>query len=232
MVKVGTMSKKLFTFACADALVDALSLKIASILKNALETNNRASLLVSGGNTPKKLFEALSNIKLPWEKICVGLVDERCIDVTQKESNEFLVRTTLLQNYAQKAPFIGMYSKDIDVDALSQLYQKELYPYDVVLLGMGTDGHTASLFPHNERLKEAFDAHAKEEIILIEPQSAPYTRMSMNLKAILSAQHLFLHFEGKEKYVVYEKALKENNPFVTPISAVLHSKKNVEVYYA
>ena len=113
----------------------------------------------------------------------------------------------------------------------SKIYKKELYPFDLVILGMGNDAHTASLFPNNEKLKEAFDLNNEELCISIKPQTAPYERMSLTLKSILSATNIFLHIEGKEKIKVYNEALNSKDIYQTPISAVLNqSFKKVEVY--
>ncbi len=92
---------------------------------------------------------------------------------------------------------------------------------------MGNDSHTASLFPNNEKLKEAFDLENENLCISITPQTAPYERMSLTLGAILSAKNIILHIQGEEKLKVYEKALVSTDIYKTPISAVLNNKKQM-----
>jgi len=228
------MSKELTKYKSSEELIEELSSEIIKDLEESIEEKNKATLLVSGGNTPKPLFEKLSNIDFSWDKVTIALVDERWIENTNCQSNENLVREYLLKNFAAKAKFIGMYisnkeAVDCEVDCSNRY--KEFFPFDVVVLGMGTDGHTASLFPENPKLKEAFDLNKETLCISIEPQTAPYTRMSLTLRAILSAKKLYLHMEGNEKLKVFQDAFKNTDIYKTPISAVVNSDKNIEVFY-
>lgn len=236
MEEVGMTNKNIHfhSFKNGIELRDKLCNAITVQLQNAIRKKGKASLLVSGGNTPKPLFAMLSKSDILWEKVSVGLCDERWVSPLHADSNEKLVRDTLLQGNAKMAKFIGMYNeKAISESTCSEKTKAELYPFDVVVLGMGSDGHTASLFPFNERLEEAFDLTRDTLCIAIKPKMAPHNRMSLTLKAILSAKNLFLHIEGSEKLDVYEKALKGKNSFEMPIRAVLHQNtKDLEVYYA
>lgn len=229
------MSSILKKFNTTDLLVEELALKIIKDLQESILKKDSASLLVSGGNTPKPLFEKLSSIDFQWEKVTIALVDERWLDPTHCQSNENLVKKFLLKNHASKASFVGMYGFNKEALACEQLCTetyKNFYPFDVVILGMGNDAHTASLFPNNSRLKEAFDLNNDSLCLSIEPDTAPYTRMSLNLKAILNSQKIYLHIEGEEKFKVLEDALNSNDIYMTPISAILNSNKNIEVFYS
>ena len=216
-------------------LIDTLSSKIIDNLQEAIQNKGRASLLVSGGSTPKPLFEKLSSFDIPWEKVKIALCDERWIDKNHKDSNEKLVRDSLLVNFAKKAKFISMYQEYINIedaqDVCSNIYEKELFPFDVLILGMGNDGHTASLFPNNIKLKEALET-TKGFCICMKPDTAPYERMSLTKTAILSATNIYLHFEGVEKQDVYKKVLEGASSNDMPVSAILNQdKKKIEVYY-
>ncbi len=229
------MSSIIHEFENSSLLVQNLALKIIEELEKSIKEKGSASLLVSGGNTPKKLFEELSNIDFSWQFVTVALVDERLVETTHCQSNENLVKTHLLKNFASKSKFIGLFITDKNADELEDICSKkyeELYPFDVVILGMGNDAHTASLFPNNQKLKEAYDLDSFKLCISIEPDIAPYTRMSLNLKAIINSKKIYLHIEGDEKFEVLQDALKSNDSFKTPISAVLNSNNIVEVYYA
>ena len=197
------MSSNLIEFDNSTKLVENLSSKIIEILNKQISQKGFASIIVSGGSTPKKLFEKLSTCALDWSKVRIGLVDERVVETTNSDSNENLVKKYFLQNKARNANFISMKN------------QKELFPFDITILGMGGDAHTASLFPNNEKLKEAYT-----------------TRVSSTLYAIKKSENIFLHIEGSEKFEVLQKALKNNDIYKMPISAVLNDKEiQVEVYH-
>jgi 6-phosphogluconolactonase len=236
MEEVGMMNdfKEFFS---SEELAQNLATDIALILKNSIEANGKATLLVSGGNTPKLFFQKLSNINIRWEKVTIGLVDERWVENDSKDSNEVLVKENLLKNLARKAHFIGLYVKGISAESAqsisSKIYENEFGKVDVLVLGMGTDGHTASLFPNNERLKEAYDLTNEKFCISIEPTTVPYTRMSLTLKKILEAKNIILHIEGKEKLEVYNSAINARDMYKYPISSVLNqTDKKIKVYYS
>lgn len=224
-------------FFSSEELAQNLASDIALILKNSIETEGKATLLVSGGNTPKLFFQKLSNINIQWEKVTIGLVDERWVENDSKDRNEVLVKENLLKNLARKAHFIGLYVKGINAESAqsisSKIYENEFEKVDVLVLGMGIDGHTASLFPNNERLKEAYDLKNENICISIEPTTVPYTRMSLILKKILEAKNIILHIEGKEKLEVYNSAINANDIYKYPISSVLNqTDKKIKVYYS
>jgi 6-phosphogluconolactonase len=231
-----TSNIHLHRYAKRDLLLHALSRRIAKDLREAIEKRSRASLMVSGGKTPQALFEMLSQEALPWEKVSVGLVDERWVSPEHAESNERLVKTYLLQGKASSASFIGMYHEGVDAyeaqEICHQRIKNTLWPFDVVILGMGNDGHTASLFPHNSALKKGLAIGTDTLCIAVQPGSALHMRMSLTLRAILAADHLYLHFEGEDKVAVFEEAMEGMDVDGMPIRAVLHQPdKEVEVYY-
>ena len=227
----------LHTFEANTALVEALANKIAVNLQDAIAARGHATLIVSGGSTPKPLFKQLRKIKLAWEKVTVGLCDERWVDPAHPDSNEQFVKTFLLQDEAAKATFSSMYIGGVEATEAEALCSAkvaaELFPFDVLILGMGSDAHTASLFPENPKLEKGFDLDTHALCIAIEPHSAPHMRMSLTRRAILDAANLYLHFEGKEKLGIYEKAMEGEDMYSMPIRSILkQKKKDVEVYYA
>jgi 6-phosphogluconolactonase len=218
-----------------NALHEALETRIVQKLRKAIETRGFAILAVSGGNTPKPLFRRLSRADLPWEKVTVTLVDERWIDPASEASNEHLVRSLLLQGNAAKAAFIGLKTENATPEAGRAACEARLKtlpkPLDVVLLGMGNDGHTASLFPHTPELRELLKGDAL--CGSLRPQSAPHARMTMSLPMLLQSRLLLLHIEGEEKYEVYRHALEGSDVTEMPVRALLFQEKTpLEVYYA
>ena len=230
------MNTNFYTFTNQKTLIEDFSKTIIDKLEKAIEKKGEAVLLVSGGNTPKPLFEKLRTFDISWNKVKIGLVDERWLDGKHEDSNAKLVKEYLLKDKASKALFIPLYQENLDplksIDICSTLVKNKLFPCDVLILGMGDDFHTASLFPNNEKLKDGIDLNNEKYCVSMTPSTAKLTRMSLTLSSILKADNIYLHIQGKNKKEVYEKALKENDFLLSPISAVLkNEKKQIEVYY-
>lgn len=222
-------------FEDEEKLAFSLAQSIVNHLNDAIAEKGSASLIVSGGSTPKKLFKALNTMDIEWNKIKIGLCDERLVKPTHNDSNEKLVRETLMTGYAAKATFVSMLSDSLEVNETdcSRRIKSSLAPFDVIVLGMGDDAHTASLFPNNPRLAEAYDQTKENICIKIVPKHAPHTRMSLTLGAILSAHHVYLHFQGVSKLNVYKEALNGTDTFAMPIRAIINqTDKKIEVYSA
>lgn len=239
MGQAGMMSKRihLHPFEAQVDLLCTLSYAILTDLQKAIDEKGYAVLLVSGGSTPKPLFELLRKSNIDWSCVRIGLCDERWVDPSHADSNEKLVKTHLMQEKAAKAQFVGMYCEGLSADEAevecNRILNASLWPCDVAILGMGDDAHTASLFPFNEKLSQAFDLDNEALCISITPQSAPHVRMSLTLQALLSVKHLYLHFEGEKKRVVFEDAMTDGDHYAMPIRSVLHQDINdIEVYYA
>lgn len=217
-------------------LVQKLSTRIIDRLADGIKRRGRASIAVSGGSTPVPLFQALSRLDLEWEKVVIILVDERWVDVSENDSNEHLVRTYLLQNKAASSQFSGMKipgkSAEEAEQQCSDRYQSVPMPFDVVLLGMGSDGHTASLFPGAENLAAAVNRHSDTTCMSIIPAAVPHERMTLTLPAILNARDIIIHITGEEKRKVYDKAVSDGPSEAMPIRYVLRQKEvPVTIYW-
>ncbi len=237
MVEAGMSNIHFHEFKNDNELALKLAQVIAEDLTCAIKQKGSAALLVSGGITPLKLFSALSSVEIDWENVHIGLCDERWVSPSHNESNEKLIRETLLQNYASKATFVGMFIDGKDAlhveSECSKNMKSSLTPFDVIVLGMGNDAHTASLFPNNPRLSEAYDFLREDICIAIEPTTAPHMRMSLTLKAILSSSKIYLHFQGDSKLKVYNEAMEGDDIFAMPIRSILKQHtKEIEVYFA
>jgi 6-phosphogluconolactonase len=171
-----------------------------------------------------------------WEKVRISLVDERWVDTTLDTSNEKMVRATLLQSGAKAATFYGMHDDSPKHKALldfNALLKSKLHPFDVVVLGMGSDGHTASLFPKRPELSTLLDMKSEQLCGYCEAPVEPKERMTLTLPAIASAAHCYLHIEGNEKLDVYHTALDGDDVTQMPVRAVFNAcGEAMETFYA
>ena len=225
-------------FETREALVSEFSQRIVGILGDAIAEKGAASILVSGGSTPLPLFKALSESDLEWSKVTISLADERWVEPSDSASNEKLVRENLLQNKAANATFIGMKTSHSDAnDGLEELnarYEAMSWPVDVLILGMGEDAHTASLFPCSEQIQTGLST--EDKLLAVTPTTAPHQRMSFSLNALVQSKNVFLHLTGDSKKAVLDKALAgdislNEAQLEMPIRAVLHNA-DVELLWA
>jgi len=214
-----------------ESLAKDLSQSIGQLLSQSINQDGRASLAVSGGRTPVLVFEALSEFDLDWSKVDLALVDERWVDALHEDSNELLVRKHLIKNKASKVNFTPIKNNTKTVkDGLilcQKSFQKIKQPFDVVVLGMGTDGHTASLFPCAEELNDAMNPNNSEGYAVTSPKTAPYERISLTYKVINSAINIILHLNGSHKLKVLELAMSHKDAEKMPIYAFLEDPINI-----
>lgn len=226
-------SHTLHRFGSSEALEQELCHQITTKLQAALAQNGQASLVVSGGRTPIGLFQRLSQVELDWCHVWITLADERWVSPEHEASNQALVAAHLLQNFAKAANFIPAWkpgSPEEGQQVLEAAVQTMPQPFDVVVLGMGLDGHTASWFPCAKDIKNLFDC--QQAVALTQPTSAPHQRMTLTPQVILAAQQIFVHLNGADKYQVYQQAC-EATPTQMPIHQVLeNASAQVDVYWS
>ena len=209
-------------FAARGALADALASDVADELRRAIAAKGKATLAVSGGSTPKLFFDKLSEIDLPWQRVTVTLVDERQVPDTSERSNARLVREHLLRNKAAAAHFVPLFENAAADSSL---------PFDVTILGMGSDGHTASFFPKADRLKEAIDSGTSRRLIEIIAPGAGEPRLTFTLPVLEASGRLALHIEGADKRQVLDKALADGPEEDMPVRAILRSATPLTLYW-
>jgi 6-phosphogluconolactonase len=216
-------------FPDAGALARALAGEIQVDLQEAIAARGHASLVVSGGRTPVMLFNQLATEKLAWDKVSVTLVDERWVDTHDAASNELLVRTELLRDRAAAAQFLALKNPAASAAAGADWAWRTLAriarPFDVVVLGMGDDGHTASLFPNSPQLTQALDTAAPPACVAMQAPVIPHARLSFNLNALLDARRIILHIQGPTKWAVYQSAKSHGPVAQLPVRAVLHQQE-------
>jgi 6-phosphogluconolactonase len=223
-------------FDSAHALAQALAQSVAADLRAALQACGGASLIVSGGRTPAQFLTLLSEQELDWTKVWVSLADERWVDEDHPDSNAALVRQHLLQNYAVGANFVPLKNAAATPAQGERACTKALEamprPFDMVLLGMGDDGHTASLFPQAPQLAQALAMDSGQRCLGVDPVTAPHPRLTLTLPALLASRRIAVLFTGAGKWALYQQALQPGPAEALPIRAVLHQDRvPIEVYW-
>lgn len=212
-------------YASAAELFQALSDHIVAHLSEAVAVRGEASLVVPGGTTPSTLFDILCKREAPWPRITVTLSDERWVDPDSEESNERMVRHRLLREQVSLAQFVPWKTPDAHAreaePAVNANLERIARPFDLVILGMGTDGHTASLIPDAECLPRALDTQSPRLVSAI-PSSRLGERMTLTLRAILNARSIALLIRGEEKKAAFEAAGAGADILEMPIRGVLH----------
>lgn len=223
---------KYHKFKDTNTLNTELASQLKRIIVDAIDSRGEAYLVVSGGKTPIGLFKRLALTSLPWDKVTITLADERCVSTSSADSNEHLVKEYLLQDKAKNAKWLGLYSVNQSATQLQSLehHIAALPVFDAVILGLGDDGHTASLFPGSDELALGLNDEAPA-VLLVNPKTAPYQRISLSKKRLLQSRVIFLHIIGETKYAVLDKAIADNDPMRFPISAFLNAP-DVQVMYA
>lgn len=223
-----------------EAMIDAVYDEVIGALRTALDERGEAAFMVSGGSSPAPIYRRLADAELDWPRVTVALVDERWVEPGHDKSNETFIANTLLQGRAGEARLVGMKNAAATAmagrDECEQRYRELPSPFDVTVLGMGPDGHTASLFPHARGLQEALSTPSL--VSAIEANRSEVTgdcteRMTLSLAGIVNSRHLLLLISGEEKLATYRQALAGDEVAEMPVRAVLQQKDvSVTVYWA
>ncbi|MBU2871601.1 6-phosphogluconolactonase [Colwellia sp. E2M01] len=229
--------KTLTEFSTRNELDLSLAQTVSGLLDQAIKKNGKASIAVSGGSTPKGFFNELSQSNIAWEQVTITLADERWVENDSVDSNTRLVHENLLQNRAAAAKFFHLKrGEEFSVETLNDLNleaNSTVLPLDVLILGMGEDGHTASLFPCSEQIEQGLSIDNKDALLKVTPKTAPHERISFTFSALSQSENIFLHLCGENKKTVLEQAQESENIFEMPIRAFLHHPTlKTQVYWA
>jgi len=221
---------ELKTFENKDQLVSAVTAGLIQCIKESIEQYGDARILLSGGSTPGPVYRQLSNIDLEWDKVHIGLVDERFVISDNEFSNERLIKETLIQNSARMANVIGMVfnieERENNRDLAEQRYQPFIERTDCTLLGMGGDGHTASLFPTDAASLADLN---KSSVGIINTQAPvhPVNRISCSKALLLNSRKIAIMITGQNKLSVLN-----DNQLQLPIHRFIAERNTIQTYYA
>jgi 6-phosphogluconolactonase len=238
LIRKSVNGKEVLIFKSIDRISDFMTGKWLEISKESIRVRGRFKAALSGGNTPVNLYRKMASLKgvFPWESTEIFLVDERFVPYEGSESNYRMIRHTLLDRIDIPDENIHSISTDEGTPALSasrysddissffSLSPGEFPAFDLILLGIGDDGHTASLFPGDEALKE------KERIAVdvIPSDINKKERVSITLPVINNAEHIFFMVAGAEKANILKEVIKDNNSL---LPAVMVSSDKGRVYF-
>ena len=212
-------------------LESSLLLKISTCISNAIKKYGDARFLLSGGSTPMNLYSLLSEETIEWEKVKIGLVDERFVPKENLFNNETQIKNNLLKNSAKFATIFGMvynYENEmLNLKMVNQQYKTFFERIDFTILGMGEDGHTASLFPGDKESEELMNT-SNIGIFSTKSPSFPYNRITCSKELIANSNYIALFINGETKFNV----LKNSKETQVPISYFVKNSKNMEIYYS
>ncbi len=214
---------KLIEYPDQELMMIDLASVLAGELEQALGHQETATFVVPGGTTPGPIFDYLSAADLDWSRVWVLLSDERWVPETSERSNTKLIKERLLTGRAAAATYLPLYAEaETPEETLSDLGASIMQhlPISVLLLGMGADMHTASLFPGADRLGEAMAPEAPTLLAMRAP-GAPEPRITLSARVLDAALAKHIVITGAEKRAAYEQAAKIHDPMIAPISAVL-----------
>ncbi|WP_130905884.1 MULTISPECIES: 6-phosphogluconolactonase [unclassified Pseudomonas] len=219
-------------FKSPTLLAEGLALSVAKQLSDAIDTQGTATLVVSGGRSPVAFFQHLAKQKLDWSNVVISLADERWVPVEHADSNAGLIKKYLLQGPAAKAQFLSLYSASANLEQAAEQADRllsELPVIDVLVLGMGDDGHTASLFPNSPKLAEALQVDGSRRCYPMLAPTVPHQRLTMSRALLASAKHKVLSISGQSKLTTLSTALAGDDVAAMPIRAFL--QPTLEIYW-
>ncbi len=222
-----------YKFDTREAASAAIAARMAGLVSAQLGRDAAAHFVVGGGTTPERCFDLLSEYELDWDKVQVALSDERWVPNDHDDSNERLVRESMLKDAASAGHILPIFKTGLSADERSEELQsrKPENGFACSMVGMGTDGHFASLFPDADCLSEGLQLNNSRFYMPVRTNASPHPRISMTLSALLASDEVLLFFFGEEKLAVYDNAHTVDKTY--PITALLEQDKTpVSLYWA
>jgi len=221
-------------------MAERLADLVAIALDRGVAAQGLATIALSGGATPASLYDGLSRKDVDWSNVAATLVDERWIAPAHPASNEGFIRRTFLRNRASAARFVGLWSAAPDAEAGAADANDHVNclarPFEVVILGIGVDGHTASWFPHAQGLPMALGDSAPAVAAVKAKKSAVtgdhVERLTLSLRAIRNARLVILMMTGDDKRRAFAQACGEGAVDDMPVRAILRARPDIWACWA
>ena len=214
----------------SQLLADAIHCQLSA----AIARTGTASIALSGGTSPAQTMQLLSQKPLDWSRVTITLSDERWLEPSNPRSNHRLIQDKMIINQAQSASFLPLYlSGATPSEGVAQLEQSMApfqQQFDVCLLGMGTDGHFASLFPDSPQLEQGLTS--QQSLIAVESPSVPEPRVSMTLSLITQADNIYLLIAGASKRTLLRQAVDQGSDSNLPIANLIEARSNLHLFEA
>ena len=214
-------------YKSSEELEAALYHEITVKIELSIKEFGDARILLSGGNTPKALYAKIAKAPIDWSKVIIGLVDDRNVDLSSEHSNERMLRDTFLSEGQIGPKIVGMAGNNMTLSKIEKRYKKFFERIDYTLLGMGGDGHTASLFP-GDIPSESSLRNSEKGIIFTTAPSFPYERISCSRGLIISSHVIGLMILGKNKLAV----LEESEEHMLPIGYFTNACQQLTTFYS
>lgn len=225
------MTVRIIDWPSREAAAEGLADAVQENLFTAFVAAETASLAVAGGTTPGPMFAALSTRAMEWDRVRVTVTDERLVPEDNARSNARLVRETLLQNAAAAASFVPLAPGGAAPGPDGPPGLAAMLPLDCVVLGMGEDMHTASLFPGALRLHDALAADAPPVMTITAP-GAPEPRVTLTAPVLTGARAIHVLIFGAGKRAALDAAMQDGPVEDAPIRAILRAGAPVTIHYA
>lgn len=227
------------SYGDAAELADAVSGTLGAIIRAGIEARGRAVLALAGGSTPLPIYRHLARARLDWSRVYLVATDERWIDHEHPASNNRAIRGAFADaSGVHMLPLVPHAPGPRASDAPARATLASLPdPFDAVLLGMGSDGHFASLFPDNAALRAGLDAGGSDDALVVHPEplppEAPFARVSLSVARLLRTRRLLLAITGAPKHEILDRARTQPDPVRMPISALLHdAAARLEIHWS
>jgi len=221
----------------ADEMADAVAGDVGFIIESALDARGASLVALPGGETPKPIFKALAAKKMPWKQVTIIPTDERLVPMDDRRSNIRGIAQTFIPAGARVIPITGdIADYKLAGNSADARLQDLPWPPDLVWLGMGEDGHTASLFLGPD-LQGALDAPKARRAIGVMPdpmpEDAPVARVTLTRSAILSARTILITITGNKKRELLEGAIEDGQSSKLPIGRVLaEAEQPIDIHWA
>ena len=214
-------------FVSRSSASQAAAQRIASAIGDSLVDAPETAIIVSGGSSPKECYELLADTDLPWARVHVLLSDDRCVPVNHEASNEGMIRRLLLTGHAANARLLPIYDAELPIadqcTALVDHLDSLPMPFSISLLGMGVDGHFASLFPDFAGLESGLNERGADRCLIVETAASSIPRISLTMATMIQSKEILLLFFGDDKRDIYERAKLPNS--VYPVSRLLQQER-------